>query len=542
MKNRTIISILLVVSALLVFPGLDDTCLWQDEAVTALLAKNILSFGVPKASDGKNLVTSFWDRRDARNGLYIWEPWFPMYLTAGSIAVAGANSLGARFPFALSFVILVVYTYYFVRRWYPDHLTALLCVTLMIGCIPLLLHARQSRYYLLVPLFSLLIVNAYLNLISRPRLITMAGLIVWLSLLFHSFYPGVILLALSLGIDLIRRRPGQKIMRWFVLAGVITFLINLPWAVYYRIWSRDFGVQPGYSGLNVFGMYFLRYLLTLHNYFFPLIVVAFGCLLYWKDLICGKLLKKDPHFLLLCICLIQLVGFSLLSDYPFTRYLIGTTPFLMMLAAILIRKITRGNLWLSWALILLITLTNILHILPLIPFRHTGIQKIPWTVAGVNSAFLEEGNVGYSYARGEVKQLIHTSLNWPPANYIRSILDPPQGPVDGIVAFLNEAAAPNDRVKIAYGDRGLMYHTELFIIGKTEKGPPDPEWFVLRRFNGMGLEQFLNATKGYRYSMIELPVPDLQWNNRPDPLYHYFKAPALELSPKIRILKREKNQ
>ena len=146
MKNRTIISILLVVSALLVFPGLDDTCLWQDEAVTALLAKNILSFGVPKASDGKNLVTSFWDRRDARNGLYIWESWFPMYLTAGSIAVAGANSLGARFPFALSFVILVVYTYYFVRRWYPDHLTALLCVTLMIGCIPLLLHARQSRY------------------------------------------------------------------------------------------------------------------------------------------------------------------------------------------------------------------------------------------------------------------------------------------------------------------------------------------------------------------------------------------------------------
>jgi hypothetical protein len=212
----------------------------------------------------------------------------------------------------------------------------------------------------------------------------------------------------------------------------------------------------------------------------------------------------------------------------------------MMLAATLIRKITRRNLWLSWALVLLITLTNVLNILPLIPIRYTKMQAVSWTTAGINSDFLEEGNIGYSFARGEVKQLINTSLSWPPANYIRSVLDPPQGPVDGIAAFLNKVAAPDDRVKIAYGDRGLMYHTELFIIGNKVKGPPDPEWVVLRRFNGIGLEQFLEATKGYRYSMIELPVPDLQWNNRPDPLYHHFKSPSPKLSPRVRIFKKEK--
>jgi hypothetical protein len=267
--------------------------------------------------------------------------------------------------------------------------------------------------------------------------------------------------------------------------------------------------------------------------------VIFGCLLYWKDLISRKFFKKDIQFLLLCICIIQVVGFSLLSDYPFTRYLIGITPFLMMLAAALILKIAGKNIWFSWALVLLITLTNILNILPLIPLRNTKIQAVPWTTEGINSDFLEAGNIGYSFARGEVKQLINTSLSLPLANYIGSILAPPQGPVDGIVAFLNKAAAPDDRVKIAYGDRGLMYHTDLLIIGKTQRGPPDPEWFVWRRFNGIGLEGFLRATQGYRYSMIELPVPDLQWNNRPDPLYHHFRSPS-KASPRVKIFKREK--
>ena len=36
-----------------------------------------------------------------------------------------------------------------------------------------------------------------------------------------------------------------------------------------RIWDRRFGAQTGYDDAAVFGMYLLRYLITLNNYFFP---------------------------------------------------------------------------------------------------------------------------------------------------------------------------------------------------------------------------------------------------------------------------------
>jgi hypothetical protein len=56
---RTAIAVagLLLVGALLIFPNLDDRYLWDDEAETALLAKNVLRFGVPVAWDGVSLIS-----------------------------------------------------------------------------------------------------------------------------------------------------------------------------------------------------------------------------------------------------------------------------------------------------------------------------------------------------------------------------------------------------------------------------------------------------------------------------------------------------
>ena len=48
---------LLLLAALLIFPNLDDRRLWDDEAETALLARNTLRFGVPIAWDGVNLIS-----------------------------------------------------------------------------------------------------------------------------------------------------------------------------------------------------------------------------------------------------------------------------------------------------------------------------------------------------------------------------------------------------------------------------------------------------------------------------------------------------
>src|ERR1039458_9146612 len=44
-------------AAILLFWGLTEKYLWQDEAATAVLAVRMLKFGRPMAYDGKNLLT-----------------------------------------------------------------------------------------------------------------------------------------------------------------------------------------------------------------------------------------------------------------------------------------------------------------------------------------------------------------------------------------------------------------------------------------------------------------------------------------------------
>ena len=116
--HRIIVAGLMTIAALLVFWNLGKPAIWVDEGQTAVIAKNILVRGVPAASDGKNFVTIFPDHRDIRDGIYIWQGWLPTYLAAGSMAIWGQNAFGARFPFALGFVVFIGVFYAFLRKWH----------------------------------------------------------------------------------------------------------------------------------------------------------------------------------------------------------------------------------------------------------------------------------------------------------------------------------------------------------------------------------------------------------------------------------------
>src|SRR6266568_7222179 len=116
LNQRIIVLVLIAISAALVFWNLGATSLWEDEAQTALVARNILATGVPTASDGKNFVSIFTDHRDVRGAIYIWQGWFPSYLAAGSMAIWGRNAMGARFPFAVAFLVLIGFYYGFLRK------------------------------------------------------------------------------------------------------------------------------------------------------------------------------------------------------------------------------------------------------------------------------------------------------------------------------------------------------------------------------------------------------------------------------------------
>ena len=80
---------LLAVAAGLLLWNLGNGYLWQDEAETAVLARNTLQFGYPRAFDGRQ-----WVDIEAWFGFgpgqaWIYSPWIQFYLLAGVFALLG---------------------------------------------------------------------------------------------------------------------------------------------------------------------------------------------------------------------------------------------------------------------------------------------------------------------------------------------------------------------------------------------------------------------------------------------------------------------
>jgi hypothetical protein len=537
--DRWILGLLIVSSLLLVLPGLGRNHLWNDEAHTAVLGRNILLTGLPLASDGRNLLTFANDHRDIRDGVYIWQPWLPAYLTAASMSVFGANTLGARIPFAMSFVLLIAASYRSFRRWHPDRQVAVIGAVSMLGCVPLLTHARQCRYYLLTPLFGLLAVNSYLRIHEKPNARATASLTLWFTLLFNAFYPAAFILAVALAIDVSIRRPTKAALLSFVYAASAFLLINAPIAIYCTIWDREFGIQPGYSDMGVFGLYLLRYLLTINTFFFPFALLAFAAIWRWRDWHRAVDWRNDRLRLLAILCATTLIGFGLLSDFPFTRYLLGMVPFMFFLCVSALWVLSGQRPLVVWSLMFVVLTSNLLEVLPLQLLRATSFQQAQWTLAGVDPRFLQGGE-GKAFGRGEIKAILNTELGSPLMRYLGTFARPPKGPIDHIVEYLDEHASKDDRVTIAYGDVSLMFHTDLFVTGSlTGKSPP--KWVINRHFNPLRASpEFVRARKQFRYVPIELEVADVQWNNRPDPVYHRFEPFPLDTVPAVKILRRSK--
>ena len=80
------VTVTVLIAAVLICPNLGGPKFWGDEADGALLARNILRFGMPIAYDGRYLVES--EKTIYAPG-YLWNqhPWAAHYLCAASFAL-----------------------------------------------------------------------------------------------------------------------------------------------------------------------------------------------------------------------------------------------------------------------------------------------------------------------------------------------------------------------------------------------------------------------------------------------------------------------
>ncbi len=481
--ERAGVALLLLLAAALFLTNLGNHSLWQDEAQTALLARTILSHGIPLGFDGTNHFSQELGIEYGDDRVWKWHTWLSFYLVASSLWLFGNNAFAARLPFALFGIATVALTYLTARRFWRDRTAAATAALMLALCVPFLVLSRQSRYYSLAAFLSLLGLHAYDRLGTRGArdawLLFAAG-----ALLFHThyIYCAALLTTLLLHALLLDRRRLRTTTR--IAAGVT--LLSLPWILWFstiRVGSGyadrllELGDTPALAG---------RYGLLLISFFF-----SWGAFLLIPPLLAlrrrlrgERSLAVAPETgsrlaLIVLFCLVTVLLLSLLSPDVYFRYLTPLAPPLFVLTGLLV-----GSLLRAWPAV--------------------GVAAI--------AAFVSAGPM-----RAYVHELTH--------DY--------DGPIEGIVEFLEHHARPGDTVAIVYGDLPLKFYTGLRVIGGLtgeDLAPArDAEWIILRRHTVAPVsrevrETFRSFLSTAEYRRYEIDYPEIAFENREDPRVHRYRT------------------
>src|SRR3989338_1541923 len=426
---------LLAVAAGLLLWNLGNGYLWQDEAETAVLARNTLQFGYPRAFDGRQ-----WVEIEAWFGYgpgqaWIYSPWIQFYLLAGVFALLGESTWAARLPFALFGWLSIYLTWRLVRRLTDDRRIHRLSVALLTCSVPFLLPMRQCRYYSVVTALMLGICLGYLAVLRRPTYPRAAGLGLLLVLLFHTNFGTFIPAA---GAIAAHQLVFSHSAAWRRLRVAIPLVLGttVPWAV--------FAYGPGFILTPSWGRVFdhLEYYVRITNKFFiPRALMAAS---WVAVLVARRWLARLPplpqpsvRWFLALMILIQAAFLILVPDVRQMRYLIPVLPLLCLIEAWWLAAGLNLHRGLGITLVSLALLTNVLQ---------SPHRRIPLT------------------------------------DFVYELTHAYRGPMEGVVDYLREHAKQGDVAKIPYDDRTLMFYTAVTLERPFHFSDETyPEWIIIRR-------------------------------------------------------------
>jgi 4-amino-4-deoxy-L-arabinose transferase-like glycosyltransferase len=472
---------LLVFAAVLflLFFNLDGRPMWGDEAETAVLAKNVLRFGVPLTVDGVNTITLYGGGVDANaDQVWTWSPWLQQYLAAGSYAIFGATTWASRAPFALIAWFSVALLAGVTHQIYRNHWITLSSVLLMGSSELFLLHARQARYYAVSVFGELILVWAiYQALRRRPS--SVGWLAFALTIQFYSNYivalaniPVLVVLAWMLF-----RGKGRPAV--FVPAGLtLSALGALPWLLYARPWQQA-GIVGGENAL----VKAWEYAREFHFHFVP---IAFGLLP-----VAGWLIRfrRSPTSVVEPVNVI----------HTFERYLLLLMP--LYLVVILLAP--------AWFL---------RYLLPLLPVACMLVsvwvfRYLKWRVAAVALVLVQcSSNVvgvttGFAFGGGH-------HFRSPLADFVGSITHPYSDRFTAVLDYLNKEARPGQTLLVLDPEFPLMFYTRLRIIdGRVNRAAladgSGPDWVLAESASGVGELRIRLPPEILRhYETIAIDVPN----------------------------------
>lgn len=498
--------LLLALGAVLLLTNLGDSNgrLWQDEAETAVLAKNTLRYGYPRAFDGVNRLNPALPL--AHGEAWTYHPWLSIYLLAGSFAVLGFTTFAARVPFALMGLASVLLFYRLVQEIAGDRSLARWAALLLVTSVPFLLHMRQCRYYAPSVLLSLWSVWAYGRLLSAQRG-SVLELAAALTLLFHANHGVFAPVAAGLaGHFLLTRYPAPEPKPWgrALLAGAAVLALTLPFTFYLQASQHHGGFS--WEEIRHHAEFYFR---QVNKFLFPIVPWAI-VLGIWRPRLSELLgTRGSPLRRAVGIAAALIgIGFLFLFLGPVQRhfrYLVFLIPWLLLIQATLLRGLFQRSRIAGSLAFLLFALTDL---------HYTGPSSLAARIPAVRGR-LSSPDV-------KPRSLL--------AEFAGELGSAYRGPMDGVIEILSVRARAGQTIKIPYGDPTVLFYTDLVLEPVVQ--PEDflretrPDWIVIRRdwIPSAFFQSPYHDSIRKEYREHTLDVPDIPWQNRPDPGYHRFRT------------------
>ncbi|MFH1995476.1 MAG: tetratricopeptide repeat protein [Candidatus Omnitrophota bacterium] len=503
-QRAYLIGAILIAASVLIFSGLGSQYLWQDEAETALLGVNILKFGLPVASDGEKIISQEWQEEFGDDHLWRWTPWIDKYLAAASMYCFGTNTFAARLPFALLGVINVLMVYVVARAIFDSEAVGILSAVIITCSVPFLLFTRQCRYYSPM-IFAVLALLYFFFAMIRERRFSAAGFIVSAVLLFHSNYVAFFTAFLSLGAGYTVCFRSKGSLKKIAIPFVAAIAANIPGMLFFEVFQKR-----GIDRVNSIVTNALYYLRAIHHFFFPVLLAAVFIIFVCSDTTWrGERLGKSARGLgfLVVFCAVSVAAVSLLP-WSFIRYIVQLLPLMAMITAYMLFELFRAKKAWVIALLLFVGVLHIWHPGQVWPSKHQHDRTL------FRNMF---------------------------PKYLYEITHDYNGPLEHLAGYLNKNAGTSESVFVSYGDLVISFYTGLRVFGGqsgidlAERGPPD--WMIVRNYfsfidreiakrffkkNREAVERWLSQEE---YEEIDFPdVPELLWENRPDPEFHMFQS------------------
>jgi 4-amino-4-deoxy-L-arabinose transferase-like glycosyltransferase len=546
MRRHLPFALLSILALALLTINLSSGYLWEDEADTAVLASNILKFGVPKAWDGVTFIDSDKGARLNDQLVMVSHPWLQYYLTAASFAAFGQNNFAARLPFAVAGFLTILVVYLCVNDLTANKWAGFCSSAMLAASVQFLLYCRQCRYYSLSMLFGALLVWIFFRMRSARAC---ALFIVTAILLFHSHPFGIVLVGV-LGLLSLIYPPFAIQRRWFYLAGPVIAMFTLPWIAFahggYAQNSKIVTSAPQFFGRLI------QYLIECVSVT-PLIGIAILGLIYGARSLLQNgrsdvrpeqssnqfLSREELGLLLICVATLICYAIAIAATestddlwHIGIRYTSAVIPLTAMTAGMLIIKVSRARIVIWLPLLLLFTFTK----LP---------QLTPWIFWGRSVTTLDGSEVIEAHLPRDVAD--HYVNTGQQMMFVRDLFRQEPGTLGKICQFLQKHAKPGDVLITNYDWEPLYFYTRLpqalkvlpeypIYDASRRKGLPDyvfnvdhvhwivwrPVWENYVGYSGEEIErQILSAGgRATRVAQFEETI----WENRPEIHLHRFSA------------------